>query len=124
MQHYDAEATRAALPFDRLIEVLRQMLITGCEVPLRHTHVLPTPEGGPGTVLLMPAWQAGHRLGIKTVTIFPGNRARGLPGLFSTYTLYDAATGQPLAQMDGNEITARRTACGNRRMYSSTARVP
>jgi ornithine cyclodeaminase/alanine dehydrogenase-like protein (mu-crystallin family) len=50
------------------------------------------------------------RLGIKTVTIFPGNSARGQPGLHSLYTLFDATTGVPLAQIDGNEITSRRTA--------------
>jgi ornithine cyclodeaminase/alanine dehydrogenase-like protein (mu-crystallin family) len=48
-------------------------------------------------------------MGIKTVNIFPGNAARGLPGLFSTYLLYDAATGEPLARIDGDEITSRRT---------------
>jgi ornithine cyclodeaminase len=52
-------------------------------------------------------------MGIKTVNIFPGNAARGLPGLFSTYILYSAATGQPLAQMDGDEITSRRTAAAS-----------
>ncbi len=35
------------------------------------------------------------------------------PGLFSTYTLYDASTGEPLAQIDGNEITSRRTAAAS-----------
>ncbi|HSC62811.1 MAG TPA: ornithine cyclodeaminase family protein, partial [Caldimonas sp.] len=34
----------------------------------------------------------------------------GLPGLHSTYVLYDASTGVPLAWIDGDEITARRTA--------------
>jgi ornithine cyclodeaminase/alanine dehydrogenase-like protein (mu-crystallin family) len=44
------------------------------------------------------------------VTIYPGNGALGLPGLHSVYLLFDAATGVPLAQLDGNEITSRRTA--------------
>ena len=48
-----------------------------------------------GTVLIMPAWQPGAYLGIKTVTIFPGNSQRGLPGLHSTYMLYDAAQRRP-----------------------------
>ncbi|MFM9899708.1 MAG: ornithine cyclodeaminase family protein, partial [Polaromonas sp.] len=70
-------------------------------------------SGTANTVLIMPAWQPGKFMGIKTVNIFPGNSARGLPGLFSTYTLYDAQTGQPLAQIDGNEITSRRTAAAS-----------
>ena len=109
MQIFDANATRSALPFGALIEALRELFIQGCEVPLRHTHTLNAPDGSSGTLLIMPARVPGRFLGIKTVSVFAGNAARGLPGLFSTYTLYDAATGQPLAQMDGDQITARRT---------------
>ena len=58
----------------------------------------------------MPAWQEGGCYGVKVVNIAPGNAARGLPGLHSTYVLYDASTGVPLAWIDGDEITARRTA--------------
>jgi len=108
----DAAATRAALPFDRLIAALHAMFAAGCSVPARHVHQLGGADGPPGTVLIMPAWQERY-LGIKTVNIFPANAARGLPGLFSTYLLYDAATGMPLAQIDGNEITTRRTAAAS-----------
>lgn len=109
MQHLDAEATRAALPFPALIEALRQLFIEGCEVPQRHQHVI----GQDLRLLIMPAWQSGGLLGIKTVSIAPGNADRGLPGLFSSYTLFDAQTGQPLAMLDGNEITSRRTAAAS-----------
>jgi ornithine cyclodeaminase/alanine dehydrogenase-like protein (mu-crystallin family) len=61
-------------------------------------------------VLLMPAWQPGRRFGVKTITIFPGNGARGLPGLHAVYLLFDASTGVPLAMLDGSELTNRRTA--------------
>ena len=111
MKTIDAAATRDALPFDRLIPALRAMFVAGCEVPLRHTHTLADAAGdAAGTLLIMPAWQPGAYLGIKTVGIFPGNSQRGLPGLHSTYLLFDAQTGVPLAQLDGNEITSRRTA--------------
>ncbi|CAN5128424.1 ornithine cyclodeaminase family protein [soil metagenome] len=117
MKIIDATATREALPFDRLIEAIRQMFLADCAVPLRHVHSL---EGG--TVLIMPAWH-GRYLGIKTVNIFPGNAARGLPGLFSSYLLCDASTGEPLAQIDGNEITARRTAAASALAASRLARA-
>ncbi len=113
MKIFSTAETRSALPFDRLIAALRRMFIEGCEVPLRHTHTLTAADGSQGTVLIMPAWRTESYLGIKTVNIFPGNSARGLPGLFSTYLLYDARTGEPLAQMDGNEITSRRTAAAS-----------
>ena len=114
MKIIDAESTRRALPFDRLIPALRDMFVAGCEVPLRHSHALQSATNAlPQTVLIMPAWQQGRYLGIKTVTIFPHNSALGLPGLFSTYVLYDGRTGEPLAQIDGNEITSRRTAAAS-----------
>jgi len=65
-----------------------------------------------GTILIMPAWTDRY-LGIKTVNIYPRNGSKGLPGLFSVYTLFDAATGEPLAQMDGDVITSRRTAAAS-----------
>ena len=123
MKIVDAATTRDALPFGHLIDALAAMFASGCEVPLRHTHTLAVGDGSNGsgggaghavgTVQIMPAWQPGRYLGIKTVGIFPGNAARGLPGLFSTYLLVDANTGQPLAMIDGDQITARRTAAAS-----------
>lgn len=117
MKVFDASATRAALPFATLIAALKTLFIQGCTVPPRHVHQL----GSAGTSLIMPAWQERY-FGIKTVNIFPANSERGLPGLFSTYMLYDAATGQPLAHIDGNEITARRTVVASALAASYLAR--
>ena len=119
MRAIDAEATRRHLPFGALIDTLRQRFREGCEVPQRHTHAI----GNDGTLLLMPAWRAGARLGLKTVGIFPGNSLLGLPGLHSTYLLFDAHTGVPLALIDGNEITARRTAAASALAASYLARA-
>jgi ornithine cyclodeaminase len=119
MQPIDAATTRRHLPFPALIESLRAMFVSGCEAPLRSTHKV----GDAGTILLMPAWRTGARLGIKTVTIFPGNGERGVPGLHSVYLLFDAATGVPLAQLDGNEITSRRTAAAAALAASYLARA-
>ena len=112
MKQFDTGSTRLALPFGALIAALDALFVAGCEVPARHVHSVAGPAGEQGTVLIMPAW-SGRHMGIKTVNIFPANAARGLPGLFSTYILYDAATGEPLAQIDGNEITSRRTAAAS-----------
>lgn len=106
--------TEQHLPFPALLSALEQMFVEGCEVPLRHNHAIggATPEES-GILLLMPAWQTGKYLGVKTVSIFPGNAAQGLPGLHSVYTLYNARTGVPLAVLDGNTITSRRTAAAS-----------
>lgn len=123
MRHFDRDATRRGLPLAPLVQALRRRFVQGCEVPPRHVHALPGTDGGPaGTVLIMPAWQPGGRLGIKTVNVFPANAARGLPALHATYTLFDAGTGVPLAQMDGGEITARRTVAASALAASYLAR--
>lgn len=124
MRHFDAAATRVALPLPALVQALRQRFIQGCEVPPRHVHRLPAADAGPGgTVLLMPAWTVGGRLGIKTVNVFPANAARGLPALHATYALFDATTGVPLAQMDGAELTTRRTVAASALAASCLARA-
>jgi ornithine cyclodeaminase len=61
----------------------------------------------------MPAWVPGRYYGVKTINIAPGNAQRGLPGLHATYLLYDGSTGVPLALMDGDVITTRRTAAAS-----------
>src|SRR5438132_2071477 len=93
----------AALEFTALIEALRQMFRGGCAVPLRHHHTIPVPGGTvpDATLLLMPAWQAGRHIGIKLVTVFPGNAAAGLPAVMGAYLLLDGKTGEPKALLDG-----------------------
>ena len=116
MQIFDAQATRDALPFERLIPALREMFASGCEVPPRQVHGIEPAEGAQGepiTSLIMPAWLPGRCYGVKIVNVAPGNAARGLPGLHASYLLHDARTGRPLALIDGDQITARRTAAAS-----------
>ena len=64
MQFFDAETTRQALPFERLIPALRAMFASGCEVPKRHVHEIGA-AGAPGlTSLIMPAWLPGRYYGV------------------------------------------------------------
>ena len=49
----------------------------------------------------------------KLITLVPGNARIGLPTLLSTIVLMDPATGQTLAVMEGNTITAMRTAAAS-----------
>jgi ornithine cyclodeaminase len=109
------------LDFPSLIDALRAMFQGGCEVPLRHHHRIAAraAAGTPGTLLIMPAWQAGRSLGIKIVTVFPDNArlsdkaGRALPSVQGTYLLLDAATGMPVALLDGTALTLRRTAAAS-----------
>jgi ornithine cyclodeaminase len=124
MRIFDAEATRAGMPFAPLIDALRAMFVAGCDVPPRAVHAIPQRDGSTaGHVLLMPAWQAGAHLGVKIVSVFPGNTAQGLSSLHGVYLLLDARTGVPLAQLDGTELTSRRTVAVSALAASMLARA-
>jgi len=109
MRTLNAAETAAALPYSALVEALLQMF----ERERRgEAHAAPrtsVPLAGGGVLLLMPA--ADPRFAaLKTVTVHAGNAAKGLPVVQGDVTLMDAATGVRLLSMDGNVLTARRTA--------------
>jgi ornithine cyclodeaminase len=68
------------------------------------------PPGSDESFLALPAWQPGEAIGIKLVTVFPGNPAAGRASVQAVYVLFDGATGDPLALLDGTELTYRKTA--------------
>jgi alanine dehydrogenase len=114
MRSIDAAAVHAALPYDRLIPHLRDAFRAGGEVPLRSRFHIDAVDGGSGgTLLLMPAWQPGRHIGIKTVSVFPDNAKLGLGSVAATYLLLDARSGEPKAVIDGEAITLRRTGCAS-----------
>ncbi|MTI46098.1 ornithine cyclodeaminase [Roseibium hamelinense] len=105
--------TQNALPFPGLIDALADMFKTGCDMPVRHHHDMKVPGEPDATMLLMPAWVPGTYAGVKIAYVVPGNSARSLPAVSASYMLSDAATGAPLALVDGGELTARRTAAAS-----------
>ncbi|WP_028468385.1 ornithine cyclodeaminase family protein [Neptunomonas japonica] len=109
----NATQIQNALPWDALIIALNDIFVREVCSPVRHHHTINVPQEPDATLLLMPAWLEGEFLGVKQVNVFPGNNARNIPGLSSHYMLSCGKTGQPLAQLDGNELTARRTAAAS-----------
>ena len=59
----------------------------------------------------MPCYLGGaiDRAGVKCVSAYPGNPAKGLPYITGVMVLNDPETGTPLAVMDAARITAWRT---------------
>lgn len=110
MRVVDAGETERALPFARLIPAMREMFVGGCVVPPRHHHRIELDPEPDATLLLMPAWKPHDTLGVKIINVFPGNNKKGLQALYSLYCLFDAEHGTPMALLDGNVLTARRTA--------------
>jgi hypothetical protein len=104
VQIIGADRLETLFDYPALIEALRGMFRDGCASPTRHHHSVDVPGGAPGTLLLMPAWQAGGMMGVKTVTIFAGNARHGLPSVLGQYYLMDAASGEPLALIEGTVL--------------------
>ena len=123
----DGAAVSAALTRPGLVEALRQAFCAEITVPPRHHHALPATEG-PASLLLMPAFAApdanseGH-IGLKLVTVFPGNAARGLATVSGLYLLLSGETGLPLAVIDGTMLTLWRTAAASALAASFLARA-
>jgi ornithine cyclodeaminase len=130
LRFYAADEVHAALDYPRLADALAQAFAAGAQVPVRHVHRLgdarrgadgggrtAAASGGEGsaeadTLLLMPAW-SDAALGVKLVTVMPGNRGRGVGTVQAVYMLLDRATGEPLALLDGEALTLRRTAAAS-----------
>jgi ornithine cyclodeaminase/alanine dehydrogenase-like protein (mu-crystallin family) len=105
----DADAIRDALPIADLLDAVetayRDVAAGRDRSPLRSHVALDD-----GDLLLMPGVRGGGTgASVKLVTIVPGNAERGLPTLHAIVIWLDAATGVPLAMMDGATITAMRT---------------
>ncbi len=113
MRTVSADEIAAALDYRPLVDRLREAFRAGCAAPPRHRHGIPVPGAPEGSLLLMPAWREGGPVGIKVVTVFPGNADRGLPAVNATYLLLDGATGRLRALLDGEELTLRRTAAAS-----------
>jgi len=65
-----------------------------------------------GLLGAMPGWVAERGLALKAVSVFPGNAERRLPTHQGVITLFDEQDGSLLSVMDGEHITAMRTAGG------------
>ncbi len=108
---FSSEQIQQALPCTTLIAALREAFQDTAQAPRRHVH--PLSDSGSSTLLLMPVWQANAHLGVKLVTVVPENQARQLPTVQALFILLDTATGTPLALMDGEALTLRRTAAAS-----------
>jgi ornithine cyclodeaminase len=107
MQFFDQAAVAHALPYPALIDALATGLQLPIESPARSVY---TPNGDSSAVLIMPAWKAHENMGVKLVSIWPGNSAKGRSAVSAVYVLISCEDGNPVAVLDGTELTLRRTA--------------
>jgi ornithine cyclodeaminase len=114
------EDVETLLPFGECIEVMAGALAALARgeafQPLRAAHWLPDHRG---LIVTMPGALFGGGgaaddiqdvLGVKLLTVFPGNRAHGEESHQGAVLLFEAERGRPLAFLDASSITAIRTA--------------
>lgn len=111
LPYLDAATLHRVLDTPSLVDALARAFAQGAEAPVRHVHAVNPGEGA--SLLLMPAWRTGEATGIKIVTVYPGNRARGVATVAALYVLLDGATGHPRALLDGEALTLLRTAAAS-----------
>jgi alanine dehydrogenase len=100
------------LPMEACIEVMAEALRTtsrgGAVLPLRSVVWMPDRTGMIG---LMPGFLGSPAsLGLKVVSIFPGNHGTGYDSHQGVVMLFDIKHGSPIAIIDASSITAIRTA--------------
>lgn len=108
------EEVERLLPMKECIDVMAEALSALARgdalQPLRQVHWLPDRRGLLG---VMPGalWDGeGSVLGIKVITVFPGNHARGEETHLGSVLLFEAEMGKPLAILDAAAVTEIRTA--------------
>lgn len=112
MRHVSSDELARLLPMPRLIGLMRQAFEEhgrGDSV-LPDRAALPMPAGA-GVSLVMPgALPRLGALGVKVVSVVPGNPARhGRPAISATLFMIDPDTGEVTLSLDGTWITAKRT---------------
>lgn len=111
MQFIDAESTALALPYDRLVERLREIYRNDRMTARRELVSLESMNGDRGACMaVMPAFGPGHDITTKIFTLLPRNPERGLSTVHAIIAVFDGETGVPKAIVDGTEVTRRRTA--------------
>ncbi len=112
----NGEQVAQLLPMPECIKVMREALAALARgealVPLRTVMRVP---GVNGLLGLMPGYISPREgqegaLGLKAVSVFPGNASRGIDTHQGAVLFFEADTGRLSALLDGAAITAIRTA--------------
>jgi ornithine cyclodeaminase len=101
------KAIQTALPYPLLVDALAQGLQQFAETPARSFF---SPNQDASCVMIMPAWRPHQMMGVKLVSVWPENNAKGESAVSAVYVLISCLDGRPLAVLDGTELTLRRTA--------------
>lgn len=114
MKYFDKKEIEEALSYSDLIEKLEESFQKEYQVPERLHYPFDSGQGSEeSTLLLMPAWENEHFVGLKILTVSPYNSQNDLATIQGMYMLMDAQNGQVLAQFDAKSLTNLRTAASS-----------
>jgi ornithine cyclodeaminase len=106
LPYLDGTTLRGALPTAAAVDALEQGLKKD-PLPSSPPRSVYSVDGG--ALLVMSAW-GEQGIGVKLMTLEPGNPSRGLPLLHGAFVLFAADDKRPVAVLDGAALTALRTA--------------
>ena len=108
--YLDEQRVRDLLHWDRLIAAMETALTAfSLGRVLQPVRNMLTIEEGKRYLGIMPA-VADDAMGAKLVSFYPGNAGTGVATHLAMILLFRPDTGEPLAVMDGRQITEMRTA--------------
>lgn len=122
MIHFDDPAIESLFSYKEFIPVLRKYFTKDIKSPTRPHYPIDNADSDPNMLLLMPAWQVDDHIGIKIITVFKNNAAKGLNTINGIYLLFDGKTGVPICTFDAATITSKRTAATSALASSYLAR--
>ena len=107
-----AEDVRRCLPMAKAIELVARAMVKVSEgkakLPLRTAMDI----DGVNKLGIMPGVLEGV-YGVKLISLFPDNPAKGLSSHIGAMVLFDPETGAPTAMVDADALTAIRTAAAS-----------
>jgi ornithine cyclodeaminase/alanine dehydrogenase-like protein (mu-crystallin family) len=111
----DGATVRRLLPMDTCIDLMAEALAGlargNAANPLRSVLMLPFQTAEPSALATMPAALGDPpALGVKIITVYPGNHEAGIESHQGFVLLFEPEHGSPVALIDAIEITAIRTA--------------
>ncbi|MCG7533626.1 ornithine cyclodeaminase family protein [Pseudoalteromonas sp. OOF1S-7] len=109
MKVINQEQVQQALTFPTLIAALQRGFATEHVMPRRSVFALDTQTTNHDAFAVLPAWNESV-IGVKAFTYFPDNDAQGKASLYSKIMLFGRKHGEPLALVDGTQVTLWRTA--------------
>lgn len=110
VRYLDEATVRSVLEWEPLGEAMESALAAfSAGRVMQPVRTMITVEEGGRYLGVMPAVTEAA-MGLKLVSFYPANAAKGIPTHFAVIVLMRADTGEPLAVMDGRLITEMRTA--------------